>query len=233
MTINQQAEAWLENVNYSEKYNCIFIHIPKTAGSSIAQLLGLSGSSHLTYSELLQTRFYQNHPELPAFAVVRDPLSRFISLNNYARMPISAYHNNIDPAQAPYGAHDDYALLAEASLDQAVAALIAGRLVHDRRWNQWRPQTVWTQAASGQPAPGLQLIHLEHLHQGLEQVLQQPLPPLPRLNPSAGARHSSHPSRRWLKQLVDYYQADYAAFGYPKPQRKLGRLAAALGFTAR
>lgn len=210
-------EAWKERINYSEIHDCIFIHIPKTAGSSIARLLGLEVSSHLTYQELIRTEFYAGNPELPVFAIVRDPLARFISLYNYARMPISAYHNNIEPNKALYGPHSDYQLLSDADLDDAIEHLIHQRLVHDRRWNQWLPQTFWTQGPEARRDPRLKVIHLEDLSGGLADVLGATVSEIPHLNASPGDAKPAMPSRQQLNKLTDYYRSDYEQFNYEIP----------------
>lgn len=210
-------EAFEERVNYSERYRCIFIHIPKAAGTTVAQLLDLPATSHLTLCELTQTNFFKHHSDLPILAVVRDPISRFISLYNYARMPISQYHNNLDPSQGLYGPHLDYSLLAHASLDQATEHLLAGRLHHDRRWNQWQPQSRWLLSGGAARNPRLQIVRLESLAEGLSSVLGVDSPQLPHANRSSGATEASDLSPAAMARLIDFYSQDYELLNYPRP----------------
>lgn len=210
-------EAFQERVNYSDRFGCIFIHIPKAAGTTVAQQLGLPASSHLTFSELTQTAFFRRHSDTPIFAVVRNPIDRFISLYSYARMPISEYHNNLSPEQGLYGPHLDYRLLADADLNQAVDHLLAGRLQHDRRWNQWRPQCHWLLAGGTAIDPRIQLIRMEALAQGLEELLGVPCQQLPHANRSAGTTTLNELSPEVMGKLMGFYKQDYELLPYPTP----------------
>ncbi len=118
----------------------IFIHIPKNAGTSLMMSFGNEKSTHITasqISELIDIKKYF------VFSIVRNPIERFISLYNYARMEISYYHNNINPKSALYGKHLDYELLKNASLYECAVLLTEGKLKHDDSWNQWKPQYTW------------------------------------------------------------------------------------------
>ncbi len=204
-------QAFRERVNYSDRYRCIFIHIPKAAGTTVAHLLGLPASSHLTYRELIQTEFFQHHSQTPVFTVMRDPIVRFFSLYHYARMPVSHYHNNIEPAKALYGPHTDYPLLMNASPDEAIDHLIAGRLRHDRRWNQWQPQANWivdTEGATGNAR--ISILRLEALAAGLQQLLQLKTVHVPHTNRSSPTTSSPGLSPEAAAKLRAYYSHDYA-----------------------
>lgn len=202
--------AFQERVNYSDRYSCIFIHIPKAAGTTVAHLLGLPASSHLTYRELIQTKFFQHHSQIPIFTVMRDPVVRFFSLYHYARMPISYYHKNIEPAKALYGPHTDYPLLVNASPDEAIDHLIAGRLRHDRRWNQWQPQANWILDTEGATEnPRISILRLEALAAGLQQLLQINADKLPHANRSSRTTSSPGLSPEATAKLRAYYSHDY------------------------
>lgn len=68
---------------YMRKHNCVFIHIPKAAGTSVLKALGYSGArDHSTYREFLKaspTRFERYFK----FTFVRNPYDRFLSLYKY------------------------------------------------------------------------------------------------------------------------------------------------------
>lgn len=131
------------NEKLNIKGNIIFIHIPKNAGTSISLSLGLENSCHSTALEIRNELGYKDFQGFFKFAVIRNPLSRFISLYNYARMDESYYHSSVNPKQAKYGKHQDYDILKDASLEQCALLLINGKLRHDKHWNQWKPQTTW------------------------------------------------------------------------------------------
>lgn len=68
---------------YMKRHKCIFIHIPKTAGSSIQEALGYQGPrDHCTYREFRKSNpiRFNNYFK---FCFVRNPYSRFISLFKY------------------------------------------------------------------------------------------------------------------------------------------------------
>jgi hypothetical protein len=121
-------------MNISDKYRCIFIHIPKTAGTSIKELLGMPGSGHPPWQF-----FYNNFPDkwhsYVKFTVVRNPWERTVSSYTYARMERSYWH---DSRTAP---HPDYELLKSASFREFCDILLHKRelLKHE----SWHPQHFW------------------------------------------------------------------------------------------
>jgi len=69
---------------YMHKYKCIFIHIPKNAGSSIMDLLGDTGGRfHLESKIYLDVNdyFFRKYHK---FAIVREPLDRLFSAYQYS-----------------------------------------------------------------------------------------------------------------------------------------------------
>ena len=65
-------------------HQLIFIHIPKNGGSTISNDIYGRFLGHILYSEI-QRYSEQTVNDLRAFAVLRDPVDRFISAYNYAR----------------------------------------------------------------------------------------------------------------------------------------------------
>lgn len=70
----------------SAKAEAIFIHVPKTGGTSIATALGVHGKGHIPLS-----RYYAADPERLArafsFAIVRNPWDRLLSAYTYLANP--------------------------------------------------------------------------------------------------------------------------------------------------
>lgn len=89
---------WLESVkiikrritegdNYplrkGKKGNFIFIHINKTAGTSIAKCIGLPKKRHLTAKQIIKITGKKKFDEAFKFAVVRNPWSKVVSHYQY------------------------------------------------------------------------------------------------------------------------------------------------------
>jgi hypothetical protein len=61
-----------------DKYRCVFIHIPKTAGSSVARTLFGEDSRHVAYTDYLRAN-RKKFESYFKFAFVRDPWDRLVS----------------------------------------------------------------------------------------------------------------------------------------------------------
>ncbi len=133
----------LTPINFSSSPPYIFIHIPKTGGSSIAHSLNIKKSSHATALEARKKLYWWQYRRSFKFALVRNPWDRFLSLYNYARMPENLYHSAINPEKSLYGKHQDYDLLKNASLEDCARYLMEGKLKHSNIWNHWQPQVNW------------------------------------------------------------------------------------------
>jgi len=66
--------------NYSKKHNTFFVHIPKNAGTSMHQALGVQPKlrGHKTAQRLRE--LYNNFDECESIAIVRNPFDRMVSL---------------------------------------------------------------------------------------------------------------------------------------------------------
>jgi hypothetical protein len=67
---------------YNQKLNTIFIHVPRTAGHSMEQVMGLSGHAPIkTYYEFFDSLSIglPNIKSVFKFSFVRNPIDRFIS----------------------------------------------------------------------------------------------------------------------------------------------------------
>jgi len=127
--------------------NFLFVHIPKTAGTTLYKALGLGRSHHYFLSEYRDFVDGSTFDGLFKFAFVRNPVDRFVSLYNYARMEVSHFHNNISPEKAEFGVHEDYELLKDASLYQCAQYLLDDSLTHNHPRSLWLPQTLWLEEA--------------------------------------------------------------------------------------
>jgi len=71
-------------MNVCKKNNFIFIHIPKTAGSSIYRSLGLEDVQHMSQKNIIKKQCKDlDHKKMFKFAFTRNPWDRFLSLYFY------------------------------------------------------------------------------------------------------------------------------------------------------
>ncbi len=116
--------------------NCIFIHIPKTAGTSITQAFNLTTTNHYTAQELRWWMGSRSYGRFYSFCIARNPYDRFLSLYHYARLEHSTHHS-VHPEDTRRK-HSDYDLLKDASINECADLLRDGKLSA-----LWKPQTDW------------------------------------------------------------------------------------------
>ena len=69
---------------FMHKYQCIFIHIPKNAGTSVLGIFKDNGGrKHAKWFDFLEANYYFYH-RYHKFAIVREPVSRLYSAYRYA-----------------------------------------------------------------------------------------------------------------------------------------------------
>lgn len=81
------------------KWKCVFVHIPKTAGTSIhSKLYNRTDyeDNHKTFFELLNEHDAELFESYWSFSVVRNPYDRFISAFEYAKTVVSEIDPNSD-----------------------------------------------------------------------------------------------------------------------------------------
>jgi hypothetical protein len=196
--------------NASHEYRCIFIHVPKAAGTSIKRVFGMLDRGHLPWSY-----YALCHPELweayTSFTVVRNPWDRLVSAYHFARMRNSYWHN-------PHYLPDDYELLSQKSFEECVTIL---REERERLKNLvWHTQMRWV--ASPKSLGGkvmvdrvLRFENIDHDFRELCRELGVSERELPRINTSDRAGHyQQYYNERTRKIVEEIYAEDIEAFGY-------------------
>jgi len=186
-------------INISDKHHCIFVHIPKAAGTSIKQALQLSGQGHPTWLNFAQ--WTPNHwRDYLTFAVVRDPYERFVSAYRYARMPESYWHGKANP-------HPDLATLKDLNLHECALLLKNNRqaLKHE----SWHPQSVWICDEQNQVKID-RVLRFSHLQQDFDRLCSElglPPKPLPAENRSSGTEEDGQ--QETIALIREIYAQDY------------------------
>jgi len=116
-------------ISYSHKF--IFIHIPKTAGTSISTALrpyGLTGEGHYTLQHI-QDKSSITDDQLNTFykfATVRNPWDLVVSQYFYSKMKKSYWHS--DDGTTPHKQHPDYELTNNNVFKEFVRLLVNGKI---------------------------------------------------------------------------------------------------------
>lgn len=209
---------WVKDVNINHEHKFIFIHIPKTAGTSVAKSLGFQKpTAHITAEKIKVVLNAEKFQSYFKFCFVRNPWDRFLSLYNYARQTDSYYHSATQPNKAIYGKHTDYDLLKNASIEDCTDYLLAGQLKHDRFWNHWQNQSNWIYDKDDTCLVDY-IGHFENLEQDLQFIFKKiklPIPPIKNLNASRKKEHYQEVLSDYAKnRIAQYYQKDIQQLKY-------------------
>ena len=185
----------------------VFVHVPKTGGTSVARALyGTDGVGHRTARDLRGAVGADVWDRAFTFAVVREPVDRLASAFRYLRAGGS---NGLDAAFA------ERELAPFDTLDSFVLGWLTAR--SSQSWVHFRPQADFVCGPSGEVLVDV-VARYERLAADYEAVRQRtgvggPLPwanagpprPAPDLSPAARAR------------VAEVYAADFDRFDYPRP----------------
>lgn len=122
------------------KRKLIFIHIPKNAGTAIEKYCDMNDTGHKHWKYYF-SKYSSVWKEYTSFAIIRDPIDRFISCYRYGRMKKSYWHDNSQPEKAIYGIHPDHKICKELDINSLCSKINSNtiKLVHPG----WTPQYKW------------------------------------------------------------------------------------------
>lgn len=186
----------------------IFIHIPKTAGKSICELVGIKGARHLRYSEYEQF-MGQRISDYFVFTVVRDPADRLFSAFSY--MVRGGNQSTEDLAFTKdwitrYPTLNDFVL--HALREPPVATL-----------GKFRPQADFLVNNQEQWADNIHILRFETLARDIE-ILPRHIREdrsLPHVNRSVRDKARLQLSSEARNIISDFYRQDYERLGYIPP----------------
>jgi hypothetical protein len=180
----------------------LFVHVPKNAGTALVDHLRMRAQGHRTW-RAYAADYPREWAAYTSFAVVRDPLDRFLSNVAYARMERSHWHAR--SGDAKHGRHPDVDLCTRCT-----ALEIAHVLAENPRALRhpgWLPQWPWVADDDGRVQVARILRH-DRLDEDLRAL---GVADLPRVNVSDRAREE--PVTAELEALVRrVYARDYALF---------------------
>jgi len=203
------------------KRGFVFIHVPKTAGTSLNQALRITGSSDVVAHSLAKEflpMIKRIYPKVISIAFVRNPYSRFISLYNYATLGETYFHSVKDPAKSRFGKHFDYDTLMGKSLDQCAELLIQEKLGQrpDHTISMWRPQVDWLVDWQGKIMVDY-IGRVETLDADLKYLRDHygiVTDPVPWLNKSTDKENTPIFTERARDLARLYYKRDFEMLGY-------------------
>jgi len=196
----------------------LFIHVPKNAGTSICDRLYGAQMKHCSI------RYYAKAApdllDLPSFALVRDPVDRFLSALRYARTGGTRHRTVSAPFRERYAAF--------RTIDDAIDHLAEARSPFGID-HIFRPQSWYVLDAHGRPAVD-RLIPYEQIGEIGKRLGREELSSLPEFNRSQetdGRETDWRPTSRQLDFLHRFYAADFAlrhlaVTGMPAPLRSAG-----------
>lgn len=193
-------------INRLQKADCIFIHIPKAAGTSIATTVIGKRAGHYPAGELKKTMGEQAFNQLFSFAVTRHPFDRLVSAYHYARQG-GGSHGAIrhDPA---------YASDLFRSFDSFVQEWLIYQNLSEVDY-VFRPQEhfVYDNGRCLVDYVG-QVENLSDVEQRLSQTLGRSIVIPKRNTTGSNIGRSKSLSRETLHQIQALYDADLKQFGY-------------------
>lgn len=199
------------SINISDKYKCIFIHIPRAAGTSIKEALDLQGRGHLPWQY-----YYLVYPEqwisYYKFSIVRNPWDRVISAFNYTKMDKSYWHDNINQVTP----HPDYELLKNKSFKEFCEMLKKNRNL--LRHEAWHPQHKWIVKQNNSNMLMVDcVLRFENLERDFSYLCQRldiRNINLPRINPSNHEHYRQYYTDETKLVIEDVYEKDIELFKY-------------------
>ena len=178
----------------------IFLHINKTAGTSVGRAIGLPVKRHLTASEIIELIGRERWDTAWKFTFVRNPWDRAVSLYEYRRMKDRT------------GIGSDG--LSFGEWVQRVFSDDPDPAYHNKR-RPFLPQSEWLKDDRG--AVGIDFIgRFEHLASDFERVAERVAPgaSLPRLNASRRRQYSDYYDARSRDLVARWFAEDIECFAY-------------------
>jgi hypothetical protein len=201
---------------YSSEKNCLFIHIPKVAGNSIMQALGIRWADHKDLKRYREELGAETLESAFKFAFVRNPWDRILSEYNFQKKKsqrqdtVRLYLFKPDGTERSFAEWVRYAL--EHPFDHP-AKEWGGKTSDDI--HRLSPPTDWL-SLEGEIAVDF-VGKLENLQEDFDTVcdrLDEPRVRLKRKNRKSHWHYSRYYDAETRDLVSDYYAKDIEMFGY-------------------
>lgn len=184
----------------SKKGSFIFIHINKTAGTSIANCIGLPKKRHLTVKQVIKIVGEQNFNQAYKFTVVRNPWSKVVSHYQYR---VRTNQTNLGEKPIPfkewvlktYGPEKDPAYFNFPQM--------------------FMPQVDWLKNSQGEICID-KVIKFEELPEAFEEVSEKLglTTKLPMLNKTVSLDYRKQYDQETKQIIADHFREDIERFHY-------------------
>lgn len=180
----------------------IFVHIPRTGGTSVSTALYTAGVAHRTAEEIRRATGAQLWEAYPAFAIIRDPVGRLLSAYTYVTQ--SGGRNGVRVARRAYSSE------AFASFERFVTEWLPATDLRKEDRLFW-PQHWFLEGEGSTPAERWRFPNFEPLASWLSGVTGRRIS-IPRLNASTRASGDVVISREAISTIKRLYRLDYELF---------------------
>jgi hypothetical protein len=216
------------------KKRFIFVHIPKTAGSSLSHALGLDWQNHKDIARYKKELSPSIFDDFFKFTVVRNPWARLVSeysfqsrLSGHRASKLHAYDGN--------GRLRDFSSWVQAVFENPYRypARVWGGSV-SLGIHRWSPQTDWIEV-DGTSAIDY-VAKLENLDADCSHIARKlciQLPTLPRQKRTFHAHYSSYYTSATRELVSLKYASDIEAFDYRFEESSAGAYTCKLNFRIR
>lgn len=180
--------------------NCVFVHINKTGGTSVAHAINLPAKRHLTVKNIINEIGVLNWEQAYKFTVVRNPWDKVVSHYKYRQKT-------------------NQTNLAEHSISFKEWVIKSYGPVKDKRFydkpKMFQPQVEWLKDFDDRITID-QIMHFEKINEDFKKVSDHLglAKELPHLNKTVRKNYKAYYDEETKKIVEDWFKEDIAYFGY-------------------
>lgn len=199
-------------INHEKKL--IFIHIPKNAGTSIIKAMGCVHNFYIDKTLSEYKEYYKKYwNDYNKFAVIRDPIDRFISAYKFARMKESGWFSAT--GEENLEKHQHYDICNSMNINEYVDYIFN----HPEKLNRWVVPQSWLISDKNNQIEIDTIIRYENLLEDLQKIK---INNLQKLNTSKiEDKNLIQLTKKSKILLSQIYNIDYVNFHYQKPVSSL------------